>query len=230
MKTEFAVSLMCADNLRLKKQLDVLNERTNLYHIDIMDGHFCKSITLSPDYVRAVRSATTLPIDVHLMTTRPGDWIETVAMAGASCISPHAEAINTDAFRVLDTIEKLGCKTGVVLNPATSLEAIRHYCGRLDLLTIMTVDVGFAGQRFIPEMLDKVREAVQLRERHGYRYKIQIDGSCNEGTYQRLHQAGADILVVGSSGLFGLDAQLTVAYEKMLAEFGAAIKAGGSKV
>lgn len=219
MKTEFSISLMCMDFLDIKNQIEILNNKAGYYHIDIMDGHYCKNITLSPDFTAACNRVARLPMDVHLMTTNPTDWLKPAADAGAAYISPHAETINTDAFRVFNEIEALGCKPGVVLNPATTLDSIRHYLNRIEMLTIMTVDVGYAGQPFIPEMLEKIREAKRLREEHGYRYKIQIDGSCNKKTFRQLHEAGADILVLGSSGLFSLDSDLATAYDKMLEEF-----------
>ena len=219
MRPQFAVSLICMDFLNIREQLDILNRRADYYHIDLMDGHFCKNITLSPDIVAAVSRAATLPMEAHLMTTAPNDWLEPMARAGAKIISPHAETINVDAFRVFNRIEQLCCQTGVVLNPATPLDYIRHYIGRLDILTIMTVDVGYAGQAFIPEMLKKIEEAANFREKHGYRYLIQVDGSCNARTYKRLNDAGTDIYVMGSSGLFGLADDLNEAYSKMLADF-----------
>ena len=219
MKTEFSVSLMCMDFLDMKNQLEILNNKADYYHVDIMDGHYCKNITLSADFAAACNTVATIPMDIHLMTTNPTDWLKPAAEAGATYISPHAETINTDAFRVISEIESLGCKPGIVLNPATPLDSIRHYLNRLELLTIMTVDVGYAGQNFIAEMLDKIAQAKRLKEEYGYRYKIQIDGSCNKNTYKRLHDAGAEILVLGSSGLFGLDSNLDTAYHTMLQEF-----------
>lgn len=224
MRPEFSVSLMCMDYLEVKNQLDVLNHRADMYHVDIMDGHFCKNITLSPDFIRAVSRVAELPIDVHLMTEHPNDWLELVAEAGATYIEPHAETINTDAFRVLTRIQELGCKTGVVLNPATPIQAIEQYMSRLDMITIMTVDVGYAGQKFIPEMLHKIAEAKRLRETMGYHYKIQIDGSCNAKTFRYLRDAGADVLILGSSGLFNLDDDLNTAYDKMLDQYQAETK------
>lgn len=219
MKPEFSVSLMCMDLLDIKNQLEKLNQRADMYHVDIMDGHFCKNITLSPDFIKSCNKVAKLPMDVHLMTENPTDWIEVVAAAGATCISPHAETINTDAFRVINRIKELGCKVGVTLNPATPLNYIQHYIGHLDMITIMTVDVGYAGQPFIPEMLDKIAEAKALKEKYGYTYKIEIDGSCNAKTFKRLYEAGAEVFVLGSSGLFGLDEDLSAAYDKMLRQF-----------
>ena len=124
---------------------------------------------------------------------------------------------------MMNMIKSLGCKTGVVLNPATPLSYVKHYLNRIDLLTIMTVDVGFAGQPFIEEMLDKIKEAKELKEKYGYTYKIQIDGSCNPKTYKRMYDAGAEVLIVGSSGLFGLNEDLNKACDQMFEDFNRAI-------
>jgi D-allulose-6-phosphate 3-epimerase len=207
------------DFLRIKEQTEILNKRADYYHIDIMDGHFCKNITLSPDFMRAIKPISKLPFDVHLMTQHPNDFIDMVYQAGADIISPHCETINSDAFRAINKIKSLGAKAGVVLNPATPLEYIKHYIGRLDLITIMTVDVGYAGQSFIPEMLDKIKLCAKWRQDFGYKYKIQIDGSCNQKTYKKLFEAGADIFVLGSSGLFSLDEDTDKAYDKAMAIF-----------
>jgi D-allulose-6-phosphate 3-epimerase len=226
-KPEFSVSLMCLDYLRIREQVEILNTRADYFHIDIMDGHFCKNITLSPDFMRAVKKIARRPLDVHLMTEYPNDFIDIVREAGAEWISPHAETINADAFRTVNKIKSLGAKAGVVLNPATPLEYIKHYAGKLDLITIMTVDVGYAGQPFIEEMLDKIRLCAQWKKDHGYRYKISVDGSCNGKTFARLHEAGAEIYVAGSSGLFSLDPDLNRAYDRMVKDFEDA--AGGQK-
>ena len=218
MKMEIAPSLMCMDFLKMREQLEVLNEKVDMYHADIMDGHYCKNITLSPDLIKTFSKVANKPIDAHLMTTNPTDWIDLLAEAGATYISPHAETINVNAFRVINMIKEKGCKVGIVLNPATPLSQIEAYLNKVDMLTLMTVDVGFAGQPFIEEVLAKIAEAKKIREEKGYQYKIQIDGSCNKNTYKRLYEAGADALVVGSSGLFGLDDDVAVAYQKMCVE------------
>lgn len=224
MRPMFSVSLMCMDFLKMREQLEVLNKRAEYLHVDIMDGHFCKNITLSPDLIRTFAKVATKPMDVHLMTTTPNDWIDVVAEAGADTISVHAETVNTDAFRTLRHIEALGKKTGVTLNPATPLSYIEHYMDMIDMLTIMTVDVGYAGQLFIEQMLPKIELARELKEKRGYKYKIEIDGSCNAKTFKRLVNAGAEVLVVGSSGLFNLNENLDTAYDLMLGSFDNAMK------
>ena len=210
-------SLMCMNLIEIKSQLDVLNTRADFLHIDIMDGHYVKNITLSPFFIEQIRPYTNLKIDVHLMVEEPSNFIDAVANAGADYICPHAETINRDAFRIINQTKKHNKKVGVVLNPATPVEYIKHYIHLLDKITIMTVDPGYAGQPFIPEMLNKIQELAQLKKENGYKYLIEIDGSCNTKTFHDLLGAGAEVLIVGTSGLFNLDADLSVAWEKMTA-------------
>jgi D-allulose-6-phosphate 3-epimerase len=221
-RPEFSVSLMCMDLLRAGGQLTVLNRRADAYHVDIMDGHFARNFALSPDFVKAAREFGALPMDMHLMTEHPNDWIDVLAENGATTISVHAETVNRDAFRVLDRIRSHGCRTGVVLNPATPLAEVRSYLGRVDLLTIMTVDVGYAGQPFIPEMLGKIEEAANLKRDEGLSFAVQVDGSCNARTFGRLWDAGTEVFILGTSGLFGLDPDLDVAWDRMAGSFAAA--------
>lgn len=217
--TYISVSLMCMDFLRVGEQLEILNRNFDGLHFDIMDGHFCKNLSLSPAFLRAIRNKSDLPIDVHIMATDPGDFIEDIARAGATSISVHAETINTDAFRTFRQIRELGCKVGLVLNPATRLEETIYLLGEVDLLTIMTVDVGFVGQKFIFEMLDKIRTAKQMRESRDYHYLIQIDGGCKKDYYRQLYLAGADAYIVGNAGLFSLDKDLQKASDEMHRQF-----------
>lgn len=216
MEYKISPSLMCMSLIDIKQQLEVLNRRADMLHIDIMDGHYVKNITLSPFFIEQIRPHTPLVLDVHMMVENPADFIEPIALAGADFICPHAETINRDAFRIINQIRSLGKKVGVVLNPATPVEYIQHYIHLLDKITVMTVDPGYAGQPFIPEMLEKIVQLRDLKQQKGYRYLIEIDGSCNLRTYQDLMGAGAEVLIVGSSGLFTLDNDLDVAWDKML--------------
>ncbi|GEN80635.1 D-allulose 6-phosphate 3-epimerase [Actinotalea fermentans] len=208
----FSVSVMCMDLLRVGEQLEVLDRHADALHADVMDGHFARNIAMSPDFVKALCDQSALPVEAHLMTEHPGDWLEILAEAGASTLSMHAETVERDAFRLLDRVSGLGCRTGIVLNPATPLTAAQHYLDRVDLLTIMTVDVGYAGQPFIEQMLTKIEAAAAFKREHGLHYQLQIDGSCNAATYARLVDAGAEAFVLGSTGLFNLDADLERAW------------------
>lgn len=216
MPIQISPSLMCMNLMEIKQQLAVLNTRADFLHVDIMDGHYVKNITLSPFFIEQIRPHTPVAIDVHLMVENPTDFIVPVAQAGADFICPHAETINRDAFRVINQIRALGKKPGVVLNPATPVSWIHHYLHLLDKITVMTVDPGYAGQPFITEMVSKISELKALKAQHGYRYLIEIDGSCNQKTYSTLLEAGAEVLIVGTSGLFNLHDNLETAWDKMM--------------
>ncbi|MFP3438118.1 D-allulose 6-phosphate 3-epimerase [Pantoea sp. SIMBA_133] len=215
MRIQISPSLMCMNLMEIKQQLAVLNTRADFLHVDIMDGHYVKNITLSPFFIEQIRPHTPVAIDVHLMVEQPTDFIEAVANAGADYICPHAETINRDAFRVINLIRSLGKKPGVVLNPATPVSFIHHYLHLLDKITVMTVDPGYAGQPFIPEMVEKIRALSALKRAHSHHYLIEIDGSCNQRTYRTLLEAGAEVLIVGTSGLFNLHDDLSTAWTMM---------------
>lgn len=223
MNYKFSPSLMCMNLLKLEEQINFFNKKADFLHVDIMDGHYVKNITLSPYFINEIKNIVTIPIDAHLMVEEPGEFIEMLAKAGATYICPHAETINKDAYRIIDLIKSLGCKVGVVLNPATPVEYIKHYIHLIDKITVMSVDPGFAGQKFIPEMLDKLTELKELKEKSNYSYLIEVDGSCNVNTFQLLKKAGTEVFIVGSSGLFNLDDNLEVAWEKMMKNFNGGI-------
>lgn len=223
MKPLFAPSLMCMDFMNPKEQLRIMNQRADFYHIDIMDGHFVPNITLSPTIMQAFQQEMKQPMDAHLMVTHPADYFKTCQQAGATYLTPHAECMFKDAFRLLGQIKELGCKAGVAICPATPLEAIESYAHLLDKITIMTVDPGFAGQPFIDEMLEKIVKAKRWKQERGYRYLIEVDGACNSSTFQKLTRAGNEVFVVGSSGLFGLHSDLDTAWDAMLAQYQEAI-------
>ena len=233
MKPIFNPSLMCMDFLDIKNQLEILNSRADMYHFDIMDGCFVPNITLSPDIAKAIAPACTRPLDFHLMVTEPTqflascrDAVKPLTEKGiTSFFSPHAETISGKGFRILDQIQGMGFKCGIVLNPETPLCMVEAYLHKLDLITFMSVDPGFAGQPFIPEVLEKVREAKRLKEQNPekYHYIVQIDGSCNAKTFGLLAQAGVESFIVGSSGLFGNDPDLSKAFDIMVDNFNRAV-------
>lgn len=216
---KFSPSLMCMDLTKFKEQVEILNERADFYHVDIMDGHFVKNITLSPFFIQELKKISTLPIDAHLMVENPEDFVDMTIDAGADYISLHAETINGKAFREIQKIQARGKKFGVVLNPETPIEVIEPYIHHVDKLTIMTVDPGFAGQKYISEMIGKIKQAKDLKAKYNYKYLITIDGSCNKNTFKELVEAGAEVLVVGSSGLFNLNQDLGQAWDLMMETF-----------
>lgn len=216
---QFSVSLMCMDLLRVGEQLQELDAMSDAYHIDVIDGHFAKNIALGLDFVRSCRRATRLPLEVHLMTETPDDWIWDLAECGVDTITMHAETIDRRAFKLLREVRAAGCRTGVAVNPATPLSAIEYYANEIDHLTIMTVDVGYAGQPFVPQVVPKIERAREMRSEANWDYVIQVDGACNERTFGVMERAGADMYVLGSSGLFGLSDNLGVAWSEMAASF-----------
>lgn len=217
--SKFSVSLMCMDLLRVEQQLARLDAHVDQYHIDIMDGHFAPNITLSPDFIAAVNRASEVPLDAHMMVTDPGKWIDQVAAAGADIYSVHAETVQNTAFRIKNQVQAAGMKLGLVLSPLTPLSFVRPLLEHVELLTMMTVDVGYAGQPFIPEVLAKVSEARDLKDKEGLGYTIQIDGSCNGRTFKQLSDAGAEMFILGNSGLFDFDPDVDAAWSVMKDSF-----------
>lgn len=224
MPCKISPSLMCMDLINIKDQLTFFNQHADFLHVDIMDGHFVKNITLSAFFIEQIKPHTSIPIDVHLMVEHPTDFIDQMANAGADFICPHAETINTNAFRVINHIHQLNKKAGVVINPATPIEYISEYIHLLDKITIMTVDPGYAGQPFIPEMQQKIKKLSELKKHNNFKFLIEVDGSCNANTYHQLLSSGAEVLIMGSSGLFKKNLSLDEAWKKMTTDINNAIK------
>jgi len=218
-KVEFSPSLMTMDLDKFKEQITFLNNHVSSYHIDIMDGHYVPNITLSPWFIQEVRKISGVPMSAHLMVTNPSFWVEQLIYIKCDWICMHAEAIDGLAFRLIDQIHDAGLKAGVVLNPETRIEAILPYIDLIDKVTIMTVDPGFAGQRFIDSTLEKIVALRKLREEKGYKYVIEMDGSSNRKSFKKIYEAGPDIYIVGRSGLFGLHEDIEKAWEIMCKDF-----------
>lgn len=224
MKPIFSASLMCMDFLHVEEDLKALEKGCCMFHADIMDGHYAKNITLSPDFIRAVKSIARLPVDAHLMVTDPDNYLDTLIKIKVDYLSLHLETINNNAFRLMRKIKQAGIKFGLVLNPATPIAAAEYLLSEIDLLTIMTVDVGYSSQPFISPMLEKITKARQLKEQKGCSYIIQADGGCGPGTYGDLWKAGTEAFVMGTTGLFGRGNTIAQGCEIMRREFKEAIK------
>ena len=216
MAAKFSPSLMCMDLTQFREQITAMNARADFYHVDIMDGSYVKNITLSPFFIENLKKITDVPIDVHLMVNHPEDIIPMCIEAGADIISFHPETANNKIFRLLNQIKDAGRRCGVVLNPATPADAIKEYAHLLDKVTVMSVDPGYAGQKFIPESLTKIKELIAMRENKGYHYLTEIDGSCNEKTFNVISRSGVDVFIVGTSGLFSLADNVSDAWDKMV--------------
>lgn len=218
-KVKFSPSLMTMDLDKFKEQIEFLNAHVDSYHIDIMDGHYVPNITLSPWFIEEVRKISKLPMSAHLMVTDQSFWVNQLIDMKCEWICMHVELLDAMAFRLIDSIHDAGLKAGVVLNPETPIEVIFPYIELVDKITIMTIDPGFAGQRFIESTLQKIVDLRKLREEKGYNYVIEMDGSSNRKSFQRIDEAGPDIYIVGRSGLFGLDSSIKKSWEIMKKDY-----------
>lgn len=195
---KIAPSILSADFANLERDVILVEKAGADYiHVDVMDGQFVPNITLGPNVVAALRPITKLPLDVHLMIVQPENYIQDFATAGADIITVHQES-TTHIHRCLQMIKQAGVKAGVVINPGTPISAIQHVLPLADLVLIMTVNPGFGGQAFIPEMLDKVKDLVEIRTANDYAYEIEVDGGIAVDTARQSAAAGADVFVAGS--------------------------------
>lgn len=193
-----APSILSADFAKLGDEVkDVELGGADYIHVDVMDGHFVPNITIGPLIVEAIRPVTTLPLDVHLMIENPDAYIPQFAKAGADIITVHVEACR-HLHRTIQLIKEHGVKPGVVLNPSTPVEMIKHIIEDIDMVLLMTVNPGFGGQAFIPNVLPKIREVRQLADQLNPPLEIEVDGGINAETAVLVKEAGANVLVAGS--------------------------------
>lgn len=218
-KIQLSPSLMTMDLDKFKEQIEFLNDKVNSYHIDIMDGHFVPNITLSPWFIQEVRKLSDVTMSAHLMVEDVTFWVEQLIDIKCEYICMPAERVNGIAFRLIDRIHAAGLKVGIVLNPETPIDTILPYIDLLDKVTIMTVDPGFAGQRFLEQTLDKIRELRRLREENDYNYEIEMDGSTNKSHWKMISDADPDVYIIGRSGLFGLTDDISTSWDQMVSEY-----------
>ena len=196
---KIAPSILAADFSKLAEEVKCVDSLGADYiHIDVMDGHFVPNITLGPGIVKCLRPHTNLPFDVHLMIENPDQYIKEFKDAGADIITVHVEACR-HLHRTLQLIKQYDMQCGVVLNPHTPLEMIKHVLHDVDWILIMSVNPGFGGQAFIPDALSKVATLNQWRQEQNLSYIIEVDGGVNEETARLCETAGADVVVAGSA-------------------------------
>jgi ribulose-phosphate 3-epimerase len=196
-------SILNADFGRLAEQVQAAEAAGADYlHVDVMDGQFVPNISLGPAIVEAIRRATSLPLDLHLMIEEPSRFLSEFVAAGANIMTVHAEAVR-HLHATVSEIQEAGVRAGVALNPATPLSAVEEIVEQLDLLLIMTVNPGFGGQAFIPETLDKIARARAMLDARGARAELEVDGGIKVDNIAEVVRRGARVVVVGSAIFVG---------------------------
>ena len=192
-------SILSADFTKLGNEIKRLEDGgADLIHVDVMDGHFVPNLTIGPPVIKALRSYSTLPFDVHLMITPVHKYIEDYAKAGADIITIHPET--TDNLESsINLIKKLNKKIGLSLNPDTPIDTIKKFLSSIDLVLIMSVYPGFGGQKFIPEVINKIKELKNIKKKQNIEFDIEVDGGINFDNSKLVIAAGANILVSGTT-------------------------------
>lgn len=195
---KIAPSILSADFANLQADIERVEKGGADYiHVDVMDGQFVPNITFGSNVVQAIRPVTKLPLDVHLMIINPENYIADFAKAGSDIITVHVES-TPHIHRAIQMIKDLDVKAGVVINPGTPIEMIKHVLPLVDQVLVMTVNPGFGGQSFITETVDKIVELAELRKVNDWTYQIEVDGGIVPETAKICREAGADVFVAGS--------------------------------
>ena len=198
-KIQIAPSILSADFSQLGNEIKRLNEAgADMIHVDVMDGHFVPNLTIGPPVIKALKKNSLVPFDVHLMISPVHKYIEAYAIAGADIITIHPEATE-NLQNSIDKIKEFKKKVGVSLNPETKVDVIKNFLNKVDLVLIMSVNPGFGGQKFMPEVLNKIKELVDIREKDKLSFDIEIDGGINFDNSKLAIKAGANILVSGTT-------------------------------
>ena len=198
-KIQISPSILSADFSQLGNEIKRLEEGgADLIHVDVMDGHFVPNLTIGPPVIKALKKNCSIKFDVHLMISPVHKYIDAYADAGADIITIHPEATD-DLSASIKKIKDLGKKVGVSLNPETKVSIIKDHLEQIDLVLIMSVNPGFGGQKFMPEVLNKVRQLKEIKSKKNMNFDIEIDGGINFDNCQSAIEAGANILVSGTT-------------------------------
>lgn len=210
-KIQIAPSILSADFAEMGKAVEALEHScADLIHCDVMDGTFVPNITFGHHMIRDIKKHTALPLDVHLMIVKPEKHIENFVKAGADIITVHSEACGENLKKVLRLIRSFGVKCGAVINPDTPLNAVYDVFDEIDMLLVMSVFPGFGGQKFIPHVLEKTREARAVFERENRFVDIEIDGGVNLDNRKEIIAAGVNVLVAGNTVFQSSDMKKTI--------------------
>jgi len=198
-KIQISPSILSADFSQLGKEIKKLEEGgADLIHVDVMDGHFVPNLTIGPPVIKALRNYTKLPFDVHLMISPVHKYIKNFAEAGSDIITIHPEATE-NLNQSITLIKELNKKVGVSLNPNTQIKVIATELKNIDLVLVMSVFPGFGGQKFIPETIKKIKDLKEIKEKNNYSFDIEVDGGINFSNSKEVINAGANILVSGTT-------------------------------
>ena len=194
-----APSMLAADFGNMATEVKNIEKwGADIIHADVMDGVYVPNITFGMPMIKAFRQNSTLPIDAHLMITKPEKYVGKFCDAGADIVTFHPDA-SDDVQGALDIIKSKGKKCGLVVNADVDFDVVKPYLAKIDMLVIMTVQAGFGGQSFMPQCLEKAKLGATEREKHGYKYLIEVDGGVSEKNIALLKEAGVDVAVAGSS-------------------------------
>ena len=198
-KIQISPSILAGDFSKLGSEIKKLEDGgADMIHVDVMDGHFVPNLTIGPPVIKSLRKYTNLPFDVHLMISPVHKYIKNFSEAGADIITIHPEATKNIKDSV-DLIKSLGKKVGLSLNPDTQIETIEKYLKDINLVLVMTVYPGFGGQKFISKILDKIRDLKKIKDEKGLNFEIEVDGGINFENNSEVINAGANILVSGTT-------------------------------
>mgnify|MGYP001366708915 FL=1 len=198
-KIQISPSILSADFSNLEKDIKKLETAgADMIHVDVMDGHFVPNITIGPPVIKALRNKTSLPFDVHLMISPVHKYIKDFANAGADIITIHPEA-TPNLQESIDEIRSFKKKVGISLNPDTKIDIVEDYLDKVDLILIMSVYPGFGGQKFISDVLEKIKSLKNLKDKKKLNFDIEVDGGINFSNFKSVIDAGANVLVSGTT-------------------------------